>query len=352
MKDDLPRGPHRRYNALTGEWILVSAGRDARPWLGAAEPAPVEARPAFDPGCYLCPGNERAGGARNPSYTGPFVFTNDFAALTPTDDPSSYEYGLLRAETEAGTCRVLCYTPRHDLDLGRLPHEEMREVVDVWADQTTELGRRYRWVQVFENRGTAMGASSPHPHGQIWAGAAIPSETAKEDAAQRRHHGLAGRRLLADYAEQESGGPRVVDEDPEWLAIVPFWAAWPYEALLIPRRPFARLPDLDDQARDGLAASLKRLLGRYDALFGIPFPYSLGWHGAPYGEGGATASWQLHGHAYPPLLRASTRKFMVGYELLAEPQRDLSPEDAASRLRAAGTDSDGLTGPRPQRAVD
>jgi UDPglucose--hexose-1-phosphate uridylyltransferase len=276
-----------------------------------------------------------------------FVFTNDFAALTPADAPSSYEDGLLRAETEAGTCRVLCYTPRHDLDLGRLPYEGVRQVVDVWADQTTELGRRYRWVQVFENRGLAMGASSLHPHGQIWAGAAIPSEASKEDAAQRRHHGLTQRRLLADYAEQESGGPRVIDEDLEWLAIVPFWAAWPYEALVIPRRPFARLPDLDDQARDGLAAILKRLLGRYDALFGIPFPYSLGWHGAPYDEGGETAWWQLHGHAYPPLLRASTRKFMVGYELLAEPQRDLSPEDAASRLRAADTDSDGSTGQDP-----
>ncbi len=352
MKDDLPRAPHRRYNVLTGEWILVSAGRDARPWLGATEPAPVEARPAFDPGCYLCPGNARAGGARNPSYTGPFVFTNDFAALTPTDAQSSHEDGLLRAETEAGTCRVLCYTPRHDLDLGRLPPESVRQVVDVWADQTTDLGRRYRWVQVFENRGTAMGASNPHPHGQIWAGSAMPSEAAKEDAAQRRHHGLTERRLLADYAEQESGGPRVVDEDPEWLAIVPFWAAWPYETLLIPRRPFARLPDLDDQARDGLAASLKRLLGRYDALFAIPFPYSLGWHGAPYDEGGETASWQLHGHVYPPLLRATTRKFMVGYELLAEPQRDLSPEDAANRLRTAGTVSDGSTGPDRQRAVD
>lgn len=352
MKDDLPRVPHRRYNALTDEWVLVSAGRDLRPWLGAIEPANVEATPTYDPGCYLCPGNPRAGGARNPSYTGTFVFTNDFAALTPTDASSSFEDGLLRAETEAGACRVLCYGPRHDLDLGRLPHEDVRQVVDVWADQTIELGRSYRWVQVFENRGAAMGASSPHPHGQIWAGAAIPSEAAKEDAAQRRHHRLTERRLLADYAEQESGGPRVVDENPEWLAIVPFWAAWPYEALLIPRRPFARLPDLDDRARDGLAAILKLLLCRYDALFGMPFPYSLGWHGAPYDEGMATASWQLHGHVYPPLLRASMRKFMVGYELLAEPQRDLSPEDAASRLRAAGRDGDGSTGPDPQRAVD
>ena len=183
-----------------------------------------------------------------------------------------------------------------------------------------------------------MGASNPHPHGQIWAGSAIPREASKEDAAQERHHQATGRRLLADYAEQESRGPRVVDEDREWLAIVPFWAEWPFETLLVPRRPFARLPDLDEPARDGLATMLKRLLGRYDSLFGIPVPYSMGWHGAPYADGHGTASWQLHGHVYPPLLRASVRKFMVGYELLAEPQRDLSPEDAAGRLRAAAPD--------------
>jgi UDPglucose--hexose-1-phosphate uridylyltransferase len=338
MKSRPPRSPHRRYNALTDEWILVSAGRDSRPWLGASEPAQAEARPAFDPACYLCPGNARAGGARNPAYTGTFVFTNDFAALTPTDAPSSFEDGLLRAETEAGTCRVLCYTPRHDLDLGQLAHVDVRRVIDVWADQSAELGRQYRWVQVFENRGAAMGASNPHPHGQIWAGTAIPREASKEDVAQQRYHRATRRRLLTDYAEQESGGPRVVDEDHEWLATVPFWAEWPYETLLVPRRPFARLPDLDDQARDGLATMLKRLLDRYDSLFRIPFPYSMGWHGAPYGDGPGTDSWQLHGHAYPPLLRAATRKFMVGYELLAEPQRDLSPEDAAERLRAAARD--------------
>ncbi len=352
MRPSPPPSPHRRYNALTDEWILVSAGRDARPWLGAIEAAHLETRPAFDPACSLCPGNARAGGTLNPSYTETFVFTNDFAALSPGDASSSFEDGLLRAETEAGTCRVLCYTPRHDLDLGRLPHEAVRRVVDVWADQTVELGRRYRWVQVFENRGLAMGASNPHPHGQIWAGTATPSQAAKEDAAQRRHHERTQRRLLSDYAQQELAGPRVVDEDAEWLVIVPFWAAWPYETMLIPRRPFARLPDLDDQARDGLAAILKRLLGRYDALFGIPFPYSMGWHGAPHDEGRETASWQLHGHAYPPLLRASARKFMVGYELLAEPQRDLSPEEAADQLRATIADQPGATGTGPPRVVD
>ena len=351
MTDGPPRSPHRRYNALTGEWILVSAGRDARPWLGANEPVQVDARPAFDPVCYLCPGNARAGGARNPAYTGTFVFTNDFPALTPSEEPSSYRAGLLRAESESGTCRVLCYTPHHDVDLGQLGQAEVRRVIDVWGDQTAELGRRYRWVQVFENRGAPMGASNPHPHGQIWAGRAMPSEASKEDAGQRRFYRANRRRLLSDYAEQESGGPRIVDEDPEWLAVVPFWAVWPYETLIVPRRHFARLPDLDDRARDGLAAMLKRLLGRYDGLFAIPFPYSMGWHGAPYGDRSGARYWQFHGHVYPPLLRATARKFMVGYELLAEPQRDLSPEVAAGRLRAAATDSAG-TGPAPRRSVD
>jgi UDPglucose--hexose-1-phosphate uridylyltransferase len=338
VNDDLRRSPHRRFNALTGEWILVSAGRDARPWLGASEPPPAVARPAFDPSCYLCPGNARAGGAQNPAYAETFVFTNDFAALTPTTSPWASDDGLLRAASEAGTCRVLCYTPRHDLDLGQLAHQEVRRVIDVWGDQTAELGRDYRWIQVFENRGAAMGASNPHPHGQIWAGTAIPRLAAKEDASQRRYFRARQRRLLADYIEQEAGGPRIVDEDREWVAVVPFWAEWPYETLLIPRRPFARLPDLDGPARDSLASMLLRLIGRYDDLFDIPFPYSMGWHGAPFDGRRTGRAWQLHAHVYPPLLRASTRKFMVGYELLAEPQRDLSAEEAAGHLRSVGTD--------------
>ena len=243
---------------------------------------------------------------------------------------------------------MLCYTPRHDLDLGQLPHEEVRGVIDVWSDQTAELGRDYRWVQVFENRGAAMGASNPHPHGQIWAGTAIPRQAAKEAASQRRYFRATQRRLLADYVEQEAGGPRVVDEDREWLAVVPFWAEWPYETLLLPRRHFARLPDLDEPARDSLASMLIRLIGRYDGLFDIPFPYSMGWHGAPFDGRRASRSWQLHAHVYPPLLRASTRKFMVGYELLAEPQRDFSAEEAAGQLRAVGADRRGASRPRPE----
>lgn len=326
--------PHRRHNPLTDEWVLVSAGRTSRPWLGAEEPEPPEERPAFDPGCYLCPGNTRVNGAVNPVYGGTFVFTNDFAALRPDTSDARVETGLFRAEGTRGTCRVVCFSPRHDLTLAGMSEAEIRAVVDVWADQTTELGGRFRWVQVFENRGEAMGASNPHPHGQIWSGDALPVEAEREDASQRRHLAETGRRLLVDYAAAERGGPRVVAESGDWLTVVPFWAGWPFETMLLPSAPAARLADLDGAQRDSLAAALRDLTRRFDALFGRPFPYSMGWHQAPFGRA-ETAHWQLHAHFYPPLLRATVRKFMVGYELLAEPQRDLTPEEAAERLRAA-----------------
>jgi UDPglucose--hexose-1-phosphate uridylyltransferase len=333
---DLPGGPHRRYDPLRDEWILVSAGRTRRPWLGSEEPAPSDDRPPYDPTCYLCPGNARAGGRSNPDYQDTYVFTNDFAALRPDTDETPFEDGLLRAAGEAGTCRVLCFSPRHDRSLAGLGVDGVRRVVDVWASQTAELGERYRWVQVFENRGAAMGASNPHPHGQVWAGTALPREAAKEDAAQRRYaESHEGRALLLDYAAQEVGGPRVVDADDDWLVVVPFWASWPFETLIVPRAGAGRLPDLDGDRRDSLSAILVRHLERYDALFARPFPYSMGWHQAPFGSG-STDGWQLHAHLYPPLLRASVRKFMVGYELLAETQRDLTAEEAAERLRAAG----------------
>lgn len=326
--------PHRRYNALTGDWVLVSAGRTLRPWLGAEEPEPTEERPMFDPGCYLCPGNTRVNGAVNPAYDGTFVFTNDFAALRPDTSDARVEAGLFRAEGTRGTCRVVCFSPRHDLTLAGMSEPEIRRVVDVWAEQTTSLGSRFRWVQVFENRGEAMGASNPHPHGQIWSGDALPVEAAHEDTAQVRHLAQTGRRLLVDYAEAERGGPRVVAESADWLVLVPFWAAWPFEAMIVPTAPAARLADLAGKQRDRLATAIRDLTRRYDALFGRPFPYSMGWHQAPFG-GADTAHWQVHAHFYPPLLRATVRKFMVGYELLAEPQRDFTPEEAAERLRGA-----------------
>jgi UDPglucose--hexose-1-phosphate uridylyltransferase len=328
--------PHRRWDPLRGAWVLVSAGRTDRPWQGRTESSPSDESPAFDPSCYLCPGNHRASGELNPDYDGPFVFTNDFAALRPATSDVIWQDGggLLRAEGERGTSRVVCFSPRHDRHLGAMTGQEVRRVVDAWAEQTAELGRSWRWVQVFENRGEAMGASNPHPHGQIWAGSALPGEPAREDATQRAHLADTGRSLLTDLAAVEADGPRVVEATGHWLAIVPFWAVWPFETLVLPRDPVARLPSLDDARRDDLATLLVRLVRRYDGLFDVPFPYSMGWHGAPFERDAATDAWQLHAHVYPPLLRSATvRKFMVGYELLAEPQRDLLPEEAAERLR-------------------
>ena len=336
-------GPHRRYDPLRDAWVLVSPVRADRPWLGQTErPRRAEPAPEHDDHCALCPGNVRASGRRNPDYTGPFVFENDFPALRPDSAWERVDEGLHLAESEAGTARVVCFSPRHDLSLGSLPVVDVRAVIDVWAAQTAELGERFQWVQVFENRGEAMGASNPHPHGQVWAGSALPTEPSREDATQRAHIDRTGRQLLADVVAQERDGPRVVEATEDWLAIVPYWAAWPFELLVLPLRALARLPDLDEDARTDLATFLVRLVTRLDRLFDEPFPYSMGWHGAPTGPDRTRSTtgaegldpWRLHAHVYPPLLRADARKFMVGYELLAEPQRDLTPEDAAARLRA------------------
>jgi UDPglucose--hexose-1-phosphate uridylyltransferase len=332
--------PHRRQNPLTGEWVLVSPHRTRRPWQGQVERPPQETRPPYDPDCYLCPGNERAGGNRNPKYDSTFVFTNDFSALLPDAPPAPpNDHPLLRLESECGTCRVICFSPRHDLTLPEMAVEDIRQVIDVWAEQITELGGRYRWVQIFENKGEIMGCSNPHPHGQVWAGDALPNEPAKEERRGRAYFEEHGSPLLLDYADLESArGERLVVENGDWLAVVPYWAVWPFEMLLLPRRHLLRLPDLTDAERDALSDVLKRLLTKYDNLFETSFPYSMGWHGAPTdpstSPGREYPHWQLHAHFYPPLLRSATvKKFMVGYEMLAEPQRDLTAEQAAERLR-------------------
>ncbi len=328
------QNPHRRYNSLNGDWILVSPHRTQRPWQGKQESAAPDTRPQYDAKCYLCAGNARAGGAKNPVYATTYVFTNDFAAIMPNGATSIEGEGLLRTQSASGTCRVICFSPRHDWTLPVMPLDAIRGVVEVWAEQTEELGRDYRWVQIFENKGDIMGCSNPHPHGQIWASDFLPNEPAKEDRQQLAYLREQGSVLLADYLKLELEQEiRVVVQNQDWVALVPYWATWPYEILLLPRRPVSRLPDLQDSERVSLAEIFKRLLTRYDNLFGVSFPYSMGWHGAPYGAG-EFGHWQLHAHFYPPLLRSATvKKFMVGYEMLGEAQRDLTAEQAAQTLR-------------------
>jgi len=326
---------HRRYNPLTGEWVIVAPHRTKRPWQGQVEKTPPDTRPAYDPTCYLCPGNERAGGVPNPTYAQTFVFNNDFASLLP-DNPTGTvaPHPLMRAESDQGVCRVMCFSPRHDLTLPEMSPTDLRQVVDVWAGQVAELGQTYRWVQIFENKGAIMGCSNPHPHCQIWAQQALPNEPTKEERHQHAYFAEHGSPLLVDYAQLElAQQSRIIVENEHWLAVVPYWAMWPFETMLLPRRHVLRLPDLTELERDALADVMKRLLTKYDNMFEVSFPYSMGWHGAPTDDGDY-AHWQLHAHYYPPLLRSATvKKFMVGYEMLGEPQRDLTPEQAADRLR-------------------
>jgi UDPglucose--hexose-1-phosphate uridylyltransferase len=328
----LIRQPHRRLNALTGEWVFVSPHRTQRPWQGQCEATRSPERPSYDPACYLCPGNARAGRERNPNYTSTYVFTNDFPAFLPDVQPADLSQGpLLRCQTQQGTCRVICYSPRHDLTLAGMGVHQIRDVIDTWATEVAELSHRWTWVQVFENKGEVMGCSNPHPHGQIWAGDFVPNEAAKELAQQQRWLAEHNSPLLIEYERREAeAGERIVTENPYWLAVVPWWATWPYETLVLPRRPVRNLPELSSYERNALADLLSRLLRGYDRLFDVSFPYSFGWHGSD------VDSCQLHAHFYPPLLRsASVKKFMVGYEMLAEPQRDITPEDAAEHLRRA-----------------
>jgi len=330
--------PHRRYNPLTREWILVSPHRTKRPWQGHVEKPPVEHRPSYDPNCYLCPGNERAGGARNPHYTGTFVFTNDFSALLPDTLPQSFSpHNLLQARSERGVCRVVCFSPDHSLTLPQMDVRAIRQVVDVWTKEYLELGSRsyINYVQIFQNKGAIMGCSNPHPHGQIWSNETIPHQPSLELVSQKDYARENDSCLLCDYLELETTYQvRIVCDNAHFIALVPFWAVWPFETMIISRRHVGSLADFSDAERDALADILRRLTIRYDNLFQVSFPYTMGLHQKPT-DGKQHEAWHFHIHFYPPLLRSATvKKFMVGYEMLANPQRDLTAESAAKRLRA------------------
>jgi UDPglucose--hexose-1-phosphate uridylyltransferase len=334
----LQNTPHRRFNPLTREWVLVSPHRTQRPWQGKVEGIAAVANLQFDPGCYLCPGNERAGGARNPKYTSTFVFDNDYAALLPNvPQVSANDADLLIANAEAGICRVVCFSPRHDLTIPLMPSADVRQVVDVWAQEFQELESHpwIRHIQIFENRGALMGASNPHPHGQIWSTDFLPNLPSRELSALEDYANAKKSCLLCDYLRLEvEKNERIVCRNDGFVAVVPYWAEWPFEILLLSKRHIAAMHELSSDERDLLADILKQITVRYDNLFHTSFPYSMGFHQRP-SDGAAHPEWHFHAHYYPPLLRSATvRKFMVGYEMLGMPQRDITPESAAKCLAA------------------
>ena len=336
---NLTQDPHRRLNPLTNEWVLVSPHRTSRPWQGEVSQLNTQAEPQYDPTCYLCPGNSRAGGVRNPAYKSTFVFDNDFAALKPDTQRERIEIdgsGLLVAQGEPGICRVICFSPRHDLTLATMTPEDIQPVIRTWMAQFRELGEVdfINHVQIFENRGATMGASNPHPHCQIWATSSIPVEPAKELAAQRSYLQSKNRCLLCDYVTvEQQQRERVIFENDGFIALVPFWAVWPFEVLVCSRRHLGSMSDFTFEDELNLNFTLHRATSTYDKVFGVPFPYSMGFHQSPT-DGAEHPEWHFHAHFYPPLLRSATiRKFMVGFEMLGNAQRDITPEIVAARLR-------------------
>lgn len=331
---DLSNDPHRRYNPLIGEWVLVSPHRAKRPWQGQSETVSSDSLASYDPKCYLCPSNTRVNGQINPKYHSTFVFANDFAALHPDTAHEKVTEGLFQYETEQGCSRVICFSPEHNKTLPELTQTEREAVVNCWQKQTAELSDTYTWVQIFENKGAVMGCSNPHPHGQVWAQQHIPTEPAKKVIKFNEYHTKYQRSLLLDYAQQElEKRQRVVCKNEHWLVVVPYWAAWPFETLLLPLFSVSSMAELNPKQASSLADIIGQITTRYDNLFNTSFPYSMGWNSAPF-DGQPHPEWGLHAHFYPPLLRSATvRKFMVGYEMMAESQRDLTAEQAASRLR-------------------
>jgi UDPglucose--hexose-1-phosphate uridylyltransferase len=329
--------PHRRYNSLTGEWILVSPQRTDRPWLGKIEEQPRGKIPSYDPVCYLCPGNERANGNKNPNYTHTFVFDNDFSALslfTKQDEYNSQK--MLIAKSEIGNCKVVCFSPRHDLTLAEMEVDDIIKVVDVWTDEYQTLGSKdeINYIQIFENKGELMGCSNPHPHGQIWAQQSIPLEPSKETKQMKRYSSEKGKCLLCDYLSSElNQNERIVAKNSDFIALVPFWAIWPFEIMILSIRHIINFNEFTISEKKSFAEIIKTITQAYDRLFNVSFPYSAGIHQSPT-DGEKHDEWHLHMHFYPPLLRsANVKKFMVGYEMLAEPQRDIAPEMSAEHLR-------------------
>ena len=331
--------PHRRYNPLRREWLLVSPQRTQRPWQGqTTKPTPPQ-HVTYDPTCYLCPGNPRAGGAMTPKYTSVYAFDNDYPALLPEKYslPAPPPGSLLIAEAEVGRCRVVCFDPDHSLTLSQMPAASIERVVETWKQETMDLGSQpsINYVQIFENRGSMMGSSNPHPHCQIWATGHVPDEPVAEGAAQLDYFDTHGRTLLSDYLKQETGSERIVCENDSFVALVPYWAVWPFETLILPKQTIGSFVDFNAAQTTGLADILKRVTTRYDNLFQTSFPYTMGFHQRPT-DGEPHPEWEFHAHFYPPLLRsAEIRKFMVGFEMLGMPQRDITPEKAAEMLRAS-----------------
>lgn len=328
--------PHRRYNPLTGQWVLVSPHRAKRPWQGQTEKIAQEERPAYDPDCYLCAGNERTSGVVNDNYKSTFVFTNDFSALLPDTPTGELNEDLFKAKAEQGISKVICFSPNHNLTIPEMEIDDIKKVVDVWCEQYKELSEKdfINHVQIFENKGAVMGCSNPHPHGQIWAQSSIPDEVLKEANKQQEYYDSKKSVLLSDYlAEELKKGERIVVENDTFVALVPFWAVWPFETMILPKRTVARITDLTEAERTDFADVYQKLTIKYDNLFETSFPYSAGIHQAPT-DGEEHNEWHMHMHFYPPLLRSATvKKFMVGYEMMANAQRDITAEQSASRLR-------------------
>lgn len=335
MNTELNNSPHRRYNILTGEWILVSPHRTNRPWQGKTEDSKALKKVTYDASCYLCPGNTRTSGKTNPDYKEPYSFVNDFSSLLPDSPEIDFQDGLLKAESEKGICKVVCFSPDHSLTLPLMEIKDITKVIKMWKKEYLELGsdESINYVQIFENKGAIMGCSNPHPHGQIWSQSSVPTEVLKKSVKFREYWNKNERSLLSDYLEQElEAGERILKENEHFVALIPYWAVWPFEAMIIPKRHLQHIGQLNETEEKAYAAILKKLTIKYDNLFETSFPYSSGIHQAPT-DGKDYPEWHFHMSFYPPLLRSATvKKFMVGYEMFAGPQRDITAEEAAKRL--------------------